>query len=55
MNGWFITLIILQAIGLGIHTARHGQKSENTYNFWVKLIASGIVLTLIYMAVKTGF
>lgn len=55
MNGWFLTFIILHLASLGINLAKHGEKFETEYSFWMRLIASLISLGLVYMAVKTGF
>ena len=55
MNIYFIILILLQFIGLGIDLARHGKERIITDNFWDNLIARIISITLLYFAVKTGF
>ena len=55
MNGYFLTLIILQVLGCGMHLAKHGEEHKEKYNFIAKLIATLISLTLIYFAIKTGF
>jgi len=55
MNIWFLIMIITQALGVGMHLSRHGEEIKGKYNFFVQLFASAISLTLIYMAIKTGF
>lgn len=55
MNIYFIILMILQFIGLGINLARHGEERIIKDNFWSNLIARIISITLLYFAVKTGF
>lgn len=56
MNIWFLIMIITQALGVGIHLSRHGEEiKDRKYNFFTQLFASAISLTLIYMAIKTGF
>lgn len=45
-----IILLTLQALGLGVHLAKHGEKDDSEYNFWIKLLAVGIMLTLYYCA-----
>lgn len=55
MNIWFIILLMFYALGLGVHTAKHGQKKEGTYNFGSALFGASIGIFLIYMAIRTGF
>ena len=55
MNIYFIILILLQFMGLGIDLARHGKERIIKDNFWNNLIARTISMTLLYFAVKTGF
>lgn len=55
MNIWLLTYIGLQILGLGIHTAKHGEKLEGNYSFWMKLTSLFIGVVLMYMAIKTGF
>lgn len=55
MNIYFIILMILQCIGLGVDLARHGKERIVKDNFWYTLIAKIIGITLLYFAVKTGF
>lgn len=55
MNIYFIILMILQCMGLGIDLARHGKERIVKDNFWATLIAKIIETTLLYFAVKTGF
>lgn len=55
MNGWFIALLILNVLGLGINMAKHGEPKKEKYSFWSALIGSGLVIWLAYMAVVTGF
>jgi uncharacterized membrane protein len=55
MNGWFITLLILAALGVGTHLAKHGERKNERYNFWGMLIGSVIQIFLIYKAIETGF
>ena len=55
MNGYFLAIIIMSCLSLGINLARHGEPKEGEYDFIVSLIANLIDLILIYMAIKTGF
>ena len=56
MNIWFLIIIITYALGVGMHLSRHGEEVDGTkYDFFVQLFASAISLTIIYMAIKTGF
>lgn len=55
MNYYFITLLILYAMNLGINLTRHGQPREDNYNFITSLIAALIESVLVYFAIKTGF
>jgi len=55
MNGWFLAIIIIGVLNLGINLAKHGEKKNEKYNFITSLLGMAIQLTLIYMAIKTGF
>lgn len=55
MNVYFIILMILQFMGLGVDLARHGKERTIKDNFWASLIGRIISITLLYFAVKTGF
>lgn len=55
MNIYFIILMILQFMGLGVDLARHGKERTIKENFWSSLISRIISTTLLYFAVKTGF
>lgn len=55
VNGWFLALIILHVLSLGITLAQHGKPREGKYNFFSTLFSCGIILTLMYFAIKTGF
>lgn len=51
-----LKMIIIQALGVGIHLSRQGEEIKGRkYNFFAQLFASAVSLTLIYMAIKTGF
>ena len=45
-----IILLFLEALGLGVHLAKHGEKNDSEYNFWTKLIAVCTTLILYYYA-----
>lgn len=55
MNYYFIGLLILYAMNLGIVLSRHGQIKVEKYNCFYTFIATIIEVTLIYFAIKTGF
>lgn len=55
MNYWFLALIILFVLSIGIHLAKHGEKRNEKYNFWSALMGSIIQLVLVYFAIKVGF
>ncbi|MCM3109891.1 hypothetical protein [Lederbergia lenta] len=55
MNGWFLTIIILSMLNLGIHFSNHGKKREEKYDFWSALIGFALQMLLVYMAIRSGF
>ena len=55
MNYYFIILLILYAMNLGIVLSRNGQPREDKYSFFISLISSSIDIGLTYLAIKTGF
>lgn len=55
MNGWFLALIILNVLNIGINMAKHGESKNEKFNFWSALIGAAISTFLVYMAIQTGF
>lgn len=56
MNGWFLTLILMGVLNIGIVMAKHDEPKENEkYNFFTTFFSVLLQLGLIYMAIKTGF
>ena len=55
MNYYFITLMMLLAMNLGINLTRHGQQRTYNCNFFISLIGIIIETLLVYFAIKTGF
>lgn len=55
MNYWFIALLMIYSVNLGIVLSRNGQPREDNYNFFTSLIVIIIEVVLIYFAIKTGF
>ena len=55
MNYYFIALLMLYVMNLGIVLSRNGQPREDKYSFSTSLISSLIVIVLMYLAIKTGF
>lgn len=45
-----IILLVIMCIGTGMELAKHGEHYEKHYNFWVRLFADAIILTLYYYA-----
>ena len=55
MNYWFVALLMIYSVNLGIVLSRNGQPREDNYNFFTSLIVNIIEVVLIYFAIKTGF
>lgn len=55
MNIYFIILICIYILNLGIELAKHGEEKTGEHNFFNALIGSAIGIILLYFAVKTGF
>lgn len=45
-----IIILTLTVLNLGIHLAKHGEKTESRYNFIVQLIATIVMCALFYGA-----
>lgn len=45
-----IILLSIMCIKTGIELTRHGEYHKRRYNFWLKLFADAILLTLYYYA-----
>lgn len=43
-----ITLIVLMAMSVGMHLAKHGERRNDKYNFWYALFGAGINLLLLW-------
>lgn len=43
-----IIMIILQVLGIGIHLARHGEETNDTYNFITRTFSALVVIGLLY-------
>ena len=54
MNGWFLSLIIIAVLNIGINLAKHGEKRNDDYNVVTSIIGATIQLVLTYMAIKVG-
>lgn len=50
MNGWTVTYLIMYALSLGIHLARHGHPRESNYNFFTALFSMIISMFILYKA-----
>lgn len=55
MNGYFIVLVCLNCISLGIYLVKDGQPKEENYNFGVMLISSIFYIIMLISAIKVGF
>lgn len=55
MNGWFLAMITIYILNIGISLAKHGEEKKGEYNFFSQLLGAVIGIFIIYMAVKTGF
>lgn len=55
MNGWFLAIIILRCLNIGLNLGKHGQSVDDEYNFFTSLVAGLITIGMVYMAIKTGF
>lgn len=55
MNYYFIALLILYAMNLGMVLTRNGEPREDKYSFFTSLISCLIVIVLTYLAIQTGF
>ena len=55
MNYYFIGLLMLYVMNLGINLTRNGEPREDEYSFFTSLISCLIVLGLTYLAIQTGF
>ncbi len=55
MNIYFIILIIIYILNIGIALGKHGEEKVSRYSFPTTLLGSGIGIALLVLAVKTGF
>lgn len=55
MNIYFLIIIIVYALNIGISIAKHGKPQEGKYNFLTTLIGACIGIFITYMAIKIGF
>ena len=55
MNIYFIVLMIMYILNIGIALGKHGEENVSKYSFLATLLGSGIGIALLYLAVKTGF
>ena len=55
MNYYFIVLLVLRFMNLGIVLSKHGEPKDGKYSFWIALISLSIDVLLVYFAIKTGF
>lgn len=55
MNYYFIVLLSLWCMSLGVVLAKNGKPREDEYSFLTSLVAVVIQGVLTYLAIKTGF
>lgn len=55
MNIWFIVLICLSMMNIGLNLARDGEPRRDKYSFIGSLIGAAINIGITYMAIKQGF
>lgn len=55
MNGWFIALLVIYILELGIIMGKHGEPRTDKYNFWSSVITIVILMLIIVKAIQTGF
>lgn len=55
MNWYFITLVILNLLGLGIALEQHGTTEVRRNNFFVSLFTTALGVFLTVMAIRQGF
>ena len=55
MNIYFIILIIMHILNIGIALGKYGEDKLNRYSFLTTLLGRGIGIALLVLAVKTGF
>ena len=43
-----LIMIVLMSLGLGVHMVKHGEEKDSKYNFFWRLIAVAISLSILY-------
>ena len=55
MNTYFIAIVIIMVLELGLVLGKHGEERKGKHNFWIQLLASIYFIYFIYKAIQTGF
>ena len=55
MNGYFIAIILIYAISVGMNLQSHGEPKTGFDNAWSTLITALIMTTLTALAIIKGF
>ena len=55
MNIYFLIIVIIYGLNLGIRLEKYDKAKKYQYEFWLSLISTVISLWLTFMAIKTGF
>lgn len=55
MNIYFVAMIMLHVLNIGINLAKHDEIRIEKYNVFTQLLGSAISITLIYLAIRKGF
>ena len=55
MNTYFLAVIFIMVLNLGLVLGKHGEERKGKYNFWIELIVFIYLTYFIYKAIQTGF
>ena len=55
MNGYFLTLIIIYVLSLGVSLSEHGKPRTGEHNFFNSLFVGVLMILLTYFAIEKGF
>lgn len=55
MNIYFIVLVVLQLLGLGVLMGKHGEPRTDKYNFYMGVLNFTFITWIVYKAIEVGF
>lgn len=55
MNFFFLAIVVLEVLGVGVAIGKDGEPKEEKYSGGSRLIAATLELVLVYFAIKHGF